>query len=61
MVEPGSVRTCIDDQISTFEVFGKEKVAWARAGEYGGCGKTVTFSDFKYCFTSSDVCEGALS
>ena len=24
------------------------------AGEYGGCDKTVTFSDFRNCFTMSD-------
>lgn len=27
----------------------------------GGCGKTVTFSIFKICFTSRNVCDEALS
>ena len=30
-------------------------------GEYNECGKTVAFSDFRHCFTISDVCPGALS
>lgn len=28
----------------------------ARSEESGGCCKTVTFSSFKYCFTSRDFC-----
>ena len=50
------------DQIRTFSVLEKEKkVAGARSEEYGGCSKTVTFSDLRTYFTSSGVCVGALS
>ena len=30
--------------------------ATCRSGEYGGCGKTVTFSDLSNCLTILDAC-----
>lgn len=30
-------------------------------GNYDGRDKPVSFSDFKTCFTSSDLCDGGLS
>ena len=37
-----------------------KKFAGAISGEYGGYGKTATFSDIRNCFTISDVFAGAL-
>ena len=51
----------ITPQLRTFSVWGKgKKLPGSRSGEHGGCGKTVTFSDFRSGFIS-DVCAGALS
>lgn len=33
----------------------------AKDGEYGGYGKKMILSDFKNCFTISDICDVALS
>lgn len=47
--------------ITTRNNYKKEKKSQvARSGEYGGCGKTVTFSDFKKYFTNLGSCVGGL-
>lgn len=54
----GIVETCNHDQIQLQK--RKKKSQVARSGEYGGCGKTVTFSDFKKYFTNLGSCVGGL-
>lgn len=54
MTEPRDCR----DQIQLQK--RKKKSQVARSGEYGGCGKTVTFFDFKKFFTSLGSCVGGL-
>lgn len=50
-----------DAQVKTFLSFGKtQKSHAASSGEYAGWDKEVTFSDFKNCFVSADVCNGTL-
>lgn len=55
--------TVLRRKIGTFFKFWKKgkKSHGTGSGEYGGCDKTVTFSDFNNCIPSSDVCDEALS
>ena len=46
---------------NAFNFGNKKKSHGARSGEYGGCGKTVTFSFFKNAVTIAEVLAGALS
>lgn len=61
MAAPRACRELKRRQDKNFSSFGKKRHG-ARFEEYGGCGKKVTFPDFKNnSFTSSNVSDRALS